>query len=46
MPENKNLTTPKEAQAIMGNNFISLEETLKIFPRQKEELTNYDFKNA
>lgn len=38
----ENLTTPETAQKILGENFISLEETLKIFPRAPAELTGYD----
>lgn len=39
----KNLTTPEAALKIMGSeNFISLDEALKVFPYKKDGLTGYD----
>jgi len=42
VPDAKNLTTPEVAAKILGKNFISLDEALKIFPNKKSELTGYD----
>lgn len=38
----QDLTTPESARKIMGDNFISLEEALTIFPCRKNELVGYE----
>ena len=43
MEETKNLTTPEAARKIMGpENFVSLEETFKVFPYKKERQAGYE----
>ncbi len=43
MQENKNLTLPGQALAIMGkDNFIGLDEALSVFPSNKADLTGLD----
>jgi hypothetical protein len=42
MNDTQNLTAPESARTIMGDNFISLEEALTVFPCRKQELIGYE----